>query len=71
MLGDRLKEFLDIIVDAAEAEIPDSPEQIPEPSRVGRMQFRLLAGSMRERIRMRAPTARLRGECVCSGRPCG
>lgn len=44
VLGDRLKEFLDIIVDAAQVEIPDSPEQIPEPSRVGRMQFRLLAG---------------------------
>ncbi len=48
VLGDRLKEFLEIIREAADAEIPPDITRLlqaaPQPSRAGRVQFRLLAG---------------------------
>jgi lysine-N-methylase len=42
IVGSRLDEFLQIIKEAASAEIPERLEEIGEPSRVGRMQFRML-----------------------------
>jgi lysine-N-methylase len=41
--GARLSEFLEIIQRAAAADVPADLSQIPEPSRIGRLQFRLLA----------------------------
>ena len=40
--GNRLEEFLQIISEASGGEIPDDLTQCDEPSRIGRMQFRLL-----------------------------
>lgn len=42
--GERVSEYLDIITSAAESEISADLSGVPEPSRVGRMNFRLLAG---------------------------
>ena len=42
--GDRLPEYLDIITAAAEPEVPTDLTTVREPSRVGRVNFRLLAG---------------------------
>lgn len=42
--GERVSEYLDIITSAAESEISADLSGIPEPSRIGRMNFRLLAG---------------------------
>lgn len=41
--GPRLSEFLEIVGEAAHAEVPTDLSSIPEPSRTGRTQFRLLA----------------------------
>lgn len=41
--GPRLDEFLEIVSAAAVAGVPEELGSIPEPSRAGRMQFRLLA----------------------------
>jgi len=43
IVGSRLSELLEILKDAAEDEVPESPEDVPEPSWVGRMVFRPVA----------------------------
>ena len=40
--GERLGEFLQLIVQTAREEIPEGPADLQEPSRVGRLQFRML-----------------------------
>jgi lysine-N-methylase len=47
--GPRLEEFLTIISEAAAGETPDDLASIPEPSRAGRMQFRLLCAQYARR----------------------
>ena len=42
VLGDRLVEFLQIVTEAAEGEVPPDGPDLGEPSRVGRQQFRML-----------------------------
>ena len=42
--GERMAEYLNIITTAAEPEVPTDLTTIPEPSRIARMHFRLLAG---------------------------
>lgn len=42
--GDRINDFLSIITAAAAQEIPQDLSAVPEPSRIGRINFRLLAG---------------------------
>jgi len=42
--GARIGEFLELITQAAAVEIPEEPPEPEPPSRIGRMQFRLLAG---------------------------
>ena len=42
--GERLAEYLEIVTSAAEPEVPAALATVPEPSRIGRMHFRLLAG---------------------------
>lgn len=41
--GDRLSELLELLTEAAPAEVPELPEAVP-PSRLAKMQFRLMAG---------------------------
>lgn len=41
--GDRLDDLLDLLTQAADADVPPRMEDFAEPSRTGRMQFRLLA----------------------------
>ena len=47
--GPRLDEFLEIVSAAAEGESPDDLSSVPEPSPVGRMQFRLLCAQYARR----------------------
>jgi len=47
--GARLDEFLEIIGEAAAADVPDDLAAIPEPSRAGRLQFRLLCAQYARR----------------------
>src|SRR5207253_2537743 len=47
--GPRLDEFLQIVSEAAAAEVPADPRAIPEPSRVGRLQFRMLCAQYARR----------------------
>ncbi len=42
--GERLPDYLAIIMAAAEPEVPDDLSALPPPSRIGRVHFRLLAG---------------------------
>lgn len=42
--GPRLQEFLSIILEGIQDELPEELTSIPEPSNIGRTQFRLLAG---------------------------
>jgi lysine-N-methylase len=42
--GDRIVEYMDIIINAAFDEIPTDLGSLPPPSSIGRMHFRLLAG---------------------------
>lgn len=42
--GDRLPDYLGIIMAAAEPEVPADLSTLPAPSRIGRVHFRLLAG---------------------------
>lgn len=42
--GPRIGEFLNIVIGAAQQELPADLSVVPPPSRVGRMNFRLLAG---------------------------
>ena len=48
VLGERLGEFLALVVQSAREDVPDSLSELltsaGEPSRIGRVQFRLLAG---------------------------
>jgi lysine-N-methylase len=47
--GARLDEFLGIIREAAAAEVPEDLAAIPEPTRAGRLQFRLLCAQYARR----------------------
>ena len=47
--GDRLREFLDLIREAAHAEVPSLPETPPEPTSLGRLYFRLLVAQYARR----------------------
>ncbi|HLJ12633.1 MAG TPA: YkgJ family cysteine cluster protein [Planctomycetaceae bacterium] len=47
--GQRLDEFLEIVSSAAAAEVPADLAQVPEPSAIGRMQFRLLCAQYARR----------------------
>jgi lysine-N-methylase len=47
--GARLNEFLEIITEAAAAEVPHDLASIPEPGRVGRLQFRMLCAQYARR----------------------
>ena len=42
--GERLRELLDLLSSATVTEIPQLPDDSPPPTRIGRTQFRLLAG---------------------------
>lgn len=42
--GERIAEYLSLITSAAELEVPSDLAALPEPSRLGRLNFRLLAG---------------------------
>ncbi len=47
--GDRLREFLEIIQEAAIAEVPSLPQTLEEPTRLGRLYFRLLVAQYARR----------------------
>jgi lysine-N-methylase len=47
--GRRLDEFLEIIAVAAAEEVPGDPAAVPEPSRAGRLQFRMLCAQYARR----------------------
>ena len=47
--GDRLREFLDLIQEAAHAEVPSLPETPAEPTPLGRLYFRLLVAQYARR----------------------
>lgn len=47
--GPRLDEFLQIVTEAAAGEVPHDLAVIPEPSRVGRLQFRMLCAQYARR----------------------
>ena len=47
--GDRLREFLDLIREAAHAEVPSLPETPREPTPLGRLYFRLLVAQYARR----------------------
>lgn len=44
LTGGRIREFLEIVTDGVFEDIPERPEDVPEPGSVARTQFRLLAG---------------------------
>jgi lysine-N-methylase len=64
--GPRMDEFLEIICEAAAADVPGDLSAIPEPSRAGRMQFRMLCAqyARRDMAGERNSKWRLRGRLL-------